>query len=427
MYQNRKSFLKKMGSGLLLAASTSGISLSSKKYFAPFDAKDFEGSGDSTDEKYWRHISKKYYDVSDSFINLENGYFGVQAKPVMQAFLENTALLNKELSKFARLDYPELFTVVKKQVAAFLQVADDEIIITRNATEAMNIAIQGYPFKDADEVILSQLDYPSVIETFQMLEKRGRLKIKTIELPLLPKTDDEIVEIYRQAISSKTKVILLTQVSNFNGLIIPVKKIATMAKAKGIDTITDAAHALGHIPFSLPELQTDFVGMNLHKWIGNPIGVGVLYVKKERQSLLQPLFGDVLINENNIAKLSHFGTTNFAINMTIPASFAFHKLMDVEKISKRLHYLKSIWVNEFQNHSTVEVITPVEPDLSCAIASFRIKNKNTADIASYLFKQHRVFTVNRVFDVNRCIRVTPAVYNSSDDIKKLVMGIKDFA
>src|SRR5690349_13918632 len=106
---------------------------------------------------------------------------------VLTAFQKNIQLANEQAAKFARKEYPALAASIKKELASFLQVSDEEIIITRNATEALNIAIQGYPFKAGDEVLINQLDYFSMIETFRMLEKRGKIKVKAFEMPWLPK------------------------------------------------------------------------------------------------------------------------------------------------------------------------------------------------------------------------------------------------
>lgn len=388
------------------------------------DLNDFNDNGAADDEKYWTRIAKKYYSVSKDYTNLENGYYGIQPKPVLQAFYKNIIHANAEGARFARKVYPELSVTIKKQLADFLDVSADEIIITRNATEALNIAIQGYPFKTGDEVLVNQLDYFSMIEAFRLLEKRRGIKVNAFDMPLLPSTEDEIVELYSQLISDKTKVILLTHVSNINGLIVPVAKIAAMARQKRIDTITDSAHALGQVPFRLPDLGSDFVGMNLHKWIGNPIGAGVLYIKKERIKEMSVLFGDVNTAEENIGKLAHFGTTPFAVTMTIPDSIAFHKLMNVEKISRRLHYLKSIWINELQQNNAVEIVTP--KDMSCAIASFRVRDKQVADVADYLFKQHKILTVSRALGNDGCIRVTPSLYTSADDMGKFATAVKEY-
>ena len=421
MANNRKKFIQQLGAGLVLTGLPA-VAIAEDLFDPTIDINDFKNDGAADDEKYWKHIAGKYYIVSKDYINLENGYYGIQPKPVLQAFQKNILLANREGARFARKTYPDINTGVKKALAAFLQVSPEEIIITRNATEALNIAIQGYPFKDGDEVLINQLDYFSMIEAFQLLEKRGKIKVTAFEMPLLPANEDEIVEQYRKMITERTKVILLTHVSNINGLIVPVQRIAAMAKQKGIDIITDSAHALGQVPFSLPALGSDFVGMNLHKWIGNPIGAGVLYIKKERIKEMNVLFGDVNTALDNISKLAHFGTTPFAVIMTIPDSIAFHKLMNVEKVTKRLHYLKSIWINELEQVSKVEIVTPTE--LSCAIASFRIRDRKTSDVADILFKDHNILTIGRALGTEGCIRVTPAVYTSVDDVRKFVSAVK---
>ena len=422
MPNDRKKFIQQLGTGLFVAGMPS-IASAEQLLETTVDISDFEG-GAADDEKYWKRIANKYYIVAKDYINLENGYYGIQPKPVLESFEKNILLANREGARFARKVYPELSSTIKKELAAFLQVAAEEIIVTRNATEALNIAIQGYPFKPGDEVLINQLDYFSMIEAFRMLEKRGRIKVNSFEMPLLPENDDEIVELYRQQITDKTKMILITHVSNINGLIAPVAKITAMAKEKGIDTISDSAHALGQVPFSLPALGSDFVGMNLHKWIGNPIGAGVLYIQKDRIKEMSNLFGDVNTAEDSINKLAHFGTTPFAVMMTIPDSLAFHKLMGIEKVTQRLHYLKSIWINELEKVSAIEIVTP--KDLSCAIASFRIKDKKVADVAEYLYKQHNILTVNRALGKEGCIRVTPSVYTSAVEMLKLVNAVKTY-
>lgn len=422
MKQGRKQFLKQLGSGLLVAALPGQLASASSLA----DAADFAGDGNATDERFWKRIARKYYDVADDYINLENGYYGIQPKPVLQAFQKNTALVNANGARFARKDFPGIAAAVKKELAGFLEVTDEEIIITRNATEALNIAIQGYPFKTGDEVLMNQLDYFSMVEAFRMLEKRGKIKVNAFEMPLLPASEDEIVEQYRKQLTDKTRVILLTHVSNINGLIVPVAKIAAMAKDKGIDIITDSAHALGQVKFSLPALGSDFVGLNLHKWIGNPVGAGVLYIRKERIKEMSPLFADVNTAETNINKLAHFGTTPFAVIMTIPDSLAFHRMLGVQRISERLHYLKSIWMNELRLQPGVELVTPGNKELSCAIASFRIQGKTAAAVADHLFKQHNILTVGRSLGKDGCVRVTPAVYNAADDLYKLAAAVKQY-
>ena len=417
MSQSRKTFIRQAG---LAALAPFALAESN-----PIDYNDFKDQSEPTDEKYWRNIARKYYPVARDYTNLENGYFGVQAKPVLVAFQKNTAFVNTNLARFTRKEYPAVFDGVKKQLGEFLGLPTDEFIITRNATEALNVAIQGYPFKQGDEVLINQLDYFSMIETFRMLEKRGLIKVNSFDMPLLPASEDEIVDMYRSKLTEKTKVILLTHVSNINGLIVPVARISALAKERGIDVMTDSAHAIGQIPFRVRDLGCDFVGMNLHKWIGNPIGAGVLYVKKERITEMKALYGDSSIAETNINKLAHFGTTPMAVMMTIPDSIAFHELMTIERITQRLHYLKSIWLSEFSSHPKIEPVTPSGANFSCAIASFRVKGLDSSEVVKQLWANHKILTVARTLGEAGCVRVTPSLYNSADDMKKFIRVMKE--
>jgi selenocysteine lyase/cysteine desulfurase len=420
MPQDRKDFIKQAGSGLLLTGLPGW--LSAENNTRTMDLSDLAQDAAPDDEKYWRQIAKKYYDVATDHINLENGYYGIQPKPVLHNYLRNVEYVNREAIRFARKIYPGRLTAIKKELADFLGISVEELIITRNATEALNIAIQGYPFQQGDEVLINQLDYFSMIETFRMLEKRGRIKVNAFEMPLLPNTEEDILEVYRKQITPKTRVILLTHVSNINGLIIPVAKISAMAREKGIDTITDSAHALGHVPFNVKGLGSDFVGMNLHKWIGNPVGAGLLYVRKERIKEMSAFYGDVVAAETSISKLEHFGTTPFAVILTIPDSINFHKTLGIEKINKRLHYLKRTWMDGFANDPKVELVTPL--DLSCAIASFRVRERRSSEVADVLFKEHNILTIGRTLGRDGCVRVTPSIFNSLEDVQKLVKAIK---
>ena len=356
-------------------------------------------------------------------VGTKNTFFK-NRKFIALVLCNNVKFVNRDAIRFARKTYPEVSNKVKKELAEFLEVSDEEIVITRNATEALNIAIQGYPFRQGDEVVVNQLDYFSMVETFEMLEKRGEVKIVSFEMPLVPSTEEEIVEIYRSLINKNTRVLLLTHVSNINGLIVPVTKISAMARSHGVDVICDSAHALGQVKYSLSELGVDFVGMNLHKWIGNPIGAGVLYVRKNRVQELKSLFGDVGNSDSNINKLSHFGTTPFAVIMTIPDSLAFHKLMDIEKISARLHYLKNRWLSALKDHPGVEIVTPIDNVLSCAIASFRVPQRKSIEIANELMQKFNILTTSRVLGANGCIRVTPSLFTPASDVDKFVQAVK---
>ena len=425
MAVTRKRFLKQVG-GSIAALSAAGVGFTTPTVKGSLGMYVLAPENDN-EEGYWAAIAQQYYKVSRSFINLENGYFGLQPQPVLQACQAYQNQVNEEGALFARKAYPALEKKVIAKIAGFLGVEEEEVLLTRNATEALNIAIQGYPWKQGDEVLVNQLDYYSMIETFQMLESRGILKVKRFEMPLLPASPDAILQEYVKQIGPNTRVILLTQVSNITGLIVPVKQISAFARARGIDTITDSAHALGHIAFDLKEMGSDFVGMNLHKWMGNPLGAGLLYVKKDRIASLRSLFGDKNPQNEKISRLAHVGTTPFAIRLSIPHAIDFHEQIGISRIQQRMQYLKNRWVNQVIHQPKIKILTPDDHSLSCGIASFLIEDQSVQQVENTLLTNFNIFTVGRQLGEQGCIRVTPGLYTSVDDVDALAKALLTIA
>ncbi|MBI1771527.1 MAG: aminotransferase class V-fold PLP-dependent enzyme, partial [Burkholderiales bacterium] len=208
------------------------------------------------DEAYWSDI-REQYTVSPDFINLENGYFGVQARPVFEAFQRYQAQVNAETSYFLRVRYAPMFVQVMQALKDFCGVDEGELVLTRNLIEGMNILLQGYPLQAGDEVILATHDYDLVIDTLLMLEQRKQIQLRHLQLPFDPASDEEIVAQYEQAITPKTKLILVTHIVHRTGQIMPVGKITAMAKRHGVDVMVDAAHSFAHLNYRITELGAD--------------------------------------------------------------------------------------------------------------------------------------------------------------------------
>ncbi|MEO9482971.1 MAG: aminotransferase class V-fold PLP-dependent enzyme [Ekhidna sp.] len=378
----------------------------------------------TTEEKFWKKFRRDFYDVPKDFVNLENGYFGVQPLPVYKAYIQNIERVNVNSSRYLRTKYSSEIRTIVGDLSNFAGILPEEALITRNATEALNIAIQGLDWQQGDEVILSGQDYFSMIETFEMLEKQKGIKIKRIKTPVLPENDEEILACYEQAVTPKTKGILLTHMIHLTGQIMPVKKIADRLKPKGIEIIVDAAHSFAQIDFKLKELGADFVGVNLHKWFGNPLGVGLLYVNKNRVKDLNPLFGDSGEDENDIRKLGHFGTLAVPTVLTIPEALAFNETITIPAKEKRLRYLQNYWTTRAREIPRVKITTPSDPARSCAIASFKVDGMETKEVIAKLYDKAKVFTVIRYLEEDEVVRVTPSLYNLTSELDILLDGIK---
>lgn len=417
---NRRELLRNLGIGAagipLLGAGINSKNQSEETF-------EWTVGGDASDEQFWKRFAKSNYQVAKDFTNLENGYFGIQPKEVHRAYLDNIQKLNEYSSKYLRTAFTADYQKIVEGLATYSGAGKEELLITRNATESMNIIIQGLDLKEGDEVILHKQDYYSMIETFEMLAEQKGIKLKVIRIPLIPKSDEEILQKYEAAVTSRTKCILVTHMIHLTGQIMPVKKLCEAFKPKGIDIIVDAAHSFSQFDYKLPDLGADFVGVNLHKWFGNPLGAGLLYVKKNRIKDLKPMFGDKGA-QDKIKKLGHFGTLSVPTVLTIPAAQSFNERVTISSKESRLRYLKDYWTKQAKGIDRVVIDTPLEKKRSCAIASFSIEGKLAKDVVQELSEEYGVFTVIRYLEDKNVVRVTPALYNTTADLDKLLEGIQ---
>jgi selenocysteine lyase/cysteine desulfurase len=377
---------------------------------------------DADDETHWAPVRAQFA-PSPEFINLENGYFGMQATPVFEAFQRYEREVNAGNSCFMRERYPARLATVMAALAEFTGAAPGELLITRNLMESLNILLQGYPFAPGDGVLLAGHDYDSVIDTLEMVAARKSLALTRIEVPLDPDSDEEIVALYERAITARTRVLLVTHMVHRTGQVMPVAKIAAMARRHGIDVMVDAAHSFAQLDYRLPELGADFVGVNLHKWLGAPLGVGLLYIRQQRVADISPLFGDTRADRTDIGKLGHVGTVPPAPILAIADALAFHLAIGARNKEARLRYLAQYWMTRVRELPSVELLTPRDPQRSCAIGVFRIAGMAAAEVADRLMADYRIFTVTRVIGAGEGVRVTPHLYTSTGQLDRLVAAV----
>lgn len=386
------------------------------------------------DEASWKLIAKNY-NVTQKITNLENGYWGIMARPVLAEYQRLTEFVNRENTYFARLQYGEAYRAVREKVAAFLNVEADEIALTRGATEALQALIGGYnKLKKGDTVLYADLDYSEMKTAMRWLEERRGIKPVKLTFPEPtknePLTEAQISSFYEKAFDSNpaTKLLLLTHLNNWTGLIIPVAKIAKMAKERGIDVILDAAHSVGQVDMKIKDLGCPFVGVNLHKWVGAPIGCGVLYISKQKIADIDTYMAKSPGSVDISARIDT-GTLNFAAHMTIPYAIDFHNKIGTASKENRLRYLRSLWVDPARNLKGLTVLTPDDPKMVAALTSFRLDGVLTTKandaLMNHMKDKFGILTVRRTGpDAGDCIRVTPSVYNTPDDMAKLVNALR---
>lgn len=377
------------------------------------------------DESYWREI-QACFTPSPDFINLENGFFSIPVRTVQDALERYNRQINSEGAFFMRTQYPQRLAAVVEKLAAVAGVGADELIIVRNPTEGMNILLQGYSFVPGDEVVYGDQDYNSVNDALLMLEQRGRFRLVQVKVPFHPESDEQIVALYERAITPRTRMIVLTHMLHKTGQLLPVAKIAAMAQARGVDVIVDAAHSYAQVDFKLPELGSPFVAGHLHKWMGAPMGVGLLYVRRDRIADIAPLMGDVSFAADDIRKLRHFGTTPAGIELAVADAIDFHERVGGANKEARLRWLKECWTSRVRELSRLQLMTP-GGERSCAIAAFRIDGMPSSDVAKMLMQEHRIFTVALEVAGVDVVRVTPHLHNTTEQLDRFVAALTTLA
>ncbi|UFZ05255.1 aminotransferase class V-fold PLP-dependent enzyme [Bradyrhizobium ontarionense] len=383
----------------------------------------------ATDKAYWGAV-RGLYAVTPDIVNLENGYWGVMPEPVRREFMRQSDMVNTQNSYYARQRFGADFEAVRVKVAEAVGAAPQEIALTRGATEALQLLIGGYNrLKPGDTVLYADLDYDSMQYAMNALQARRGVDVVKFDVPE-PATRQAVLDAYAHALEAnpKTRLLLLTHVSHRTGLVMPVAEIVRMAKARGVDTIVDAAHSWGQLDIKVADLEADFIGFNLHKWIGAPLGVGFLYIRKDRLDSIDRDMGDEDYPETDIRSRVHTGTVNFATVLTVPTALALHQEIGAAAKQARLRYLRDSWVRRVRTFKGVEILTPDEPGLYGAITSFRLSGKiSKADneaIVARLRDDHKVLTVRRAgVAKGQCIRVTPALYTGEEDLDRLVEAL----
>lgn len=380
----------------------------------------------ATDESYWRQVAAQY-DITRDVIQLENGNWGSMSLPVLAAYEQHQRKVNQQNSYYARRDYPADYEKARARIAAALGVSVEEIALTRNATEALQGLIGSYNvLRPGDAVLYSDLDYDAMQMNMQWLATRRGVKVVKIDLPE-PATYQGVIDAYATALKAhpQVRMMLLTHVSHRTGLLLPVKEIADLARQHKVDVILDSAHAWGQVDFRLPALGVDFVGLNCHKWIGNALGVGVMYIRRDRISSIDPYMGDTAFPATDIRARTHTGTSNFAAYLTVADALDFHESIGTPAKEARLRYLRDLWAEPLRGQREWEILTPPDKRLYAGITSFRRRGRTSLEdnvgLARRLVEEAKIFTVHRPgLASGACVRVTPAVFNSPDDVAQLL-------
>lgn len=376
----------------------------------------------SQDETFWAQV-RMMYTVSPNLINLNNGGVSPAPKPVLDALIRYNTYCNEAPSYYMWRILDQGREPLRANLAKLADVDPEEIAINRNASEALETAIFGIPLQRGDEVVLTRQDYPNMINAWKQREMRDGIVLKWVNHELPSEDDDALAEKYLAQFTPRTRVVHITHVINWCGQIMPVRKIADVAKKKGILVLVDGAHSFCHVPFTIKELNCDFFGTSLHKWLGAPIGSGLLYVRKERIAGLYPLFGANEAKSPDIRKFESLGTRSFAIEQAIGEALLFQEMVGLDRKVKRLHYLKEYWNKQLRKVDGVHFRTPVSAEYSGAISMITVANKTPPELDKILFEKFKIHGVSIEWEDLKGVRITPNIYTTLNELDTLVEGI----
>lgn len=382
-------------------------------------------AANTTDEDFWYQIQQAYT-VSPNIINLNNGGVCPQPKVVQEAVEHYNRLSNEAPSYYMWRVLDSGREPLRRKLADILGAAPDEIAINRNSSEGLETIIFGLRLKAGDEVVLTRQDYPNMINAYKQREHRDGIKLKWLSFDFPIEDEQEIVDTFVNAFTDKTKIVHLTHMINWNGQILPVKKIAQAAHARGIEVVVDSAHTFAHLDYTIADLECDYWATSLHKWLCAPFGSGLLYVKKEKIANLYPLFAAPDPETDDIRKFEHLGTRSFAIEQAIGHAVNFYHMIGGERKQARLHYLKNYWAEQVREFPGISVGTSLHPDWACAIGLLQIEGHDPVDVAGWLFRNYKIHSVGIKWENINGVRITPNVYTTTKDLDVLVDAVKHY-
>jgi selenocysteine lyase/cysteine desulfurase len=380
----------------------------------------------ASDEDFWLKV-RGDYDLKPDYINLENGYYCFMPRQTMEHLIEHMRNVNYEGSHYMRTVQWENKKKVANKVAEIVGCTAEEVAITRNTTESLDLVIGGIHWNAGDEAVMAEQDYGAMLNHFKFIERRFGIVNKLVSVPNHPKDDEEIVDLYASAITDKTRLLMVCHMVNITGQVLPIRKIADMAHARGVEVMVDGAHAFSHIDFNMKDLDCDYYGTSLHKWLSAPLGSGMLYVKKEKIDTVWPLLAEGDLDPNDIGRLNHIGTHPVHTDLAILDAIEYQNTIGLDRKAARLKFLQHYWTSQVRNLSRVVVNSPAEMSRHGGIGNVGIEGIEPASLAETMFRDYRIFTVAIDRPGVRGLRITPNVYTTTDELDSLVTAIKDLS
>lgn len=402
----------------LLGAEATVLITALNRAYGAVSPKDLAG-----DEDFWSKVRAAY--VQDSkILNLNNG--GVAPAPTTVLDAEIEAIRYSNLLPSYRMwhDLEPGIEDVRKRLALMWDADPECIALTRNASESLQIAQFGLDLAPGDEVLTTSQDYPRMITTWLQRQRREKIVLKQLDFAAPVHDQADVVRLFERAITPRTRVIHVSQVVFMTGQILPVKEICALARAHGITSIVDGAHAFAHVPFKFTDIDCDFYGASLHKWLSAPIGTGMLYVRKERIEKHWALMAAPESMDGNIRKFEEIGTHPAAMHNAILQSLEFHENIGAERKFMRLAYLKQRWGKRLSQLRGAQMLVELDANQSGAFGTIHFDSIDPAKLCDILLTKYNILVVPISGPNFNGIRVSSNIYTSAQEIDRFCDAVE---
>jgi isopenicillin-N epimerase len=426
--KTRRDFIALAGKSLSLAALSPGAvaSLLRNVDAATKTVTHLTPEEAAADEDYWAAIQNSF-SVTRGIINLNNGGVSPSPKIVTEA-LVRYIWEQEDIPAYTMWEILEPQSeTIRTGLAELFGCDREEIAITRNASESLEILLDGMDFKPGDEILTTTQDYPRMLTTLRQREQREGLKLTLIKVPIPPKKLNEISAAFEKGITDRTRLILISHMINITGQITPVKAVCDLARSRGIETIVDGAHSFAQFDFKQSDLGCDYFGTSLHKWLYAPKGTGLLYVKRDKIDKVWPLMAAEAKQKSDIRKFEEIGTHSAAPKLAIGEALLFHNGIGGKRKEARLRYLSRYWMNKLKDVPKIRFNTSFDPSQSCAIANVHIQGTDPNSVVKYLFDQHKIFATPIVHQEFQGVRITPNLYTTLPELDQFCHVMESIA
>lgn len=374
----------------------------------------------------WKKIRKCFPISKHKYANFNNGSAGVMPSPVLKKHIEWTTQMNSFAPYEMQIGWADQASAILHRLAGHMGISSGQFSVVRNTTEAINMILWGIPFRENDEVIYADWDYPYVEFTLKHISKEKNVTLKNINSTLINLSDEDIVKFYKNKITRRTRLMIITWITHREGRILPVKEIKQLADEHGIEVLIDGAHVPGQIQHNISQIDPDYFATSLHKWLNGPIGTGLLYIKDSKINALKPPISYPPNKKNNFIKFEYLGTKSFQNIMTVDEALNFLELTGIERKEKRLKELSDYWIDQVKNIPDLKVISPA--DSYCAINSFTVKNLSVFNLKVWLKNNRNIHVKTSSYAKQKIhvVRVSPNIYSTFEELDRMIDGIKTY-